>query len=135
MIGYPPLAEKQNPAYEFLLIYFSHTMKKDIHPTYFPEAKIVCACGHVFTMGATKQEMEIEICSYCHPFYTGKEKLVDTAGRIEKYQTRVKKSSAIKAVAPVRRASRARKEQKSAKQILAPSPKLRVSKANKANAK
>ena len=114
-------------------------MKQDIHPIYFPEAKIVCACGHVFTMGATKKEMEVEICSYCHPFYTGKEKLVDTAGRVEKYQTKVKKSSVLKAAAPVRRSTRARKEQRSAKQILTTVPKSegtrRAPKANKAGVK
>lgn len=114
-------------------------MKKDIHPTYFPEAKIVCACGHVFVVGATKKEMEVEICSNCHPFYTGKEKLIDTAGRVEKYQTKVKKSSALKAAAPSARSGRVRKEQKSAKQILSVTPKARVEprvpKAGKTNAK
>jgi len=68
-------------------------MKKDIHPAYYPNAKITCACGHVFTIGATKQSMEVEICSQCHPLYTGKEKLVDTAGRVEKFQAKLKKSA------------------------------------------
>lgn len=73
-------------------------MKKDIHPQYYPKAKVHCACGNVFTVGSTKPEIQIEICSQCHPFYTGKEKLIDTAGRVEKFKARVarKKSPAVK---------------------------------------
>ena len=63
-------------------------MKKDIHPTYFPQAKVVCSCGNTFTVGATKPELKVEICAQCHPFYTGEEKLIDTAGRVEKFKTR-----------------------------------------------
>ena len=63
-------------------------MKKDIHPAYYPKAKIKCACGHVFSVGATKEAMSVEICSHCHPFYTGTEKLLDIAGRVEKFRTR-----------------------------------------------
>ncbi|HEX4104365.1 MAG TPA: 50S ribosomal protein L31 [Candidatus Paceibacterota bacterium] len=63
-------------------------MKNDIHPTYFPQAKVVCACGNSFTVGATQKEIHVEICSQCHPFYTGEEKLIDTAGRVEKFKTR-----------------------------------------------
>ncbi len=63
-------------------------MKKDIHPTYYPEAKIKCACGAVYTVGSTVKEMEIEICSNCHPFYTGKHKFVDIAGQVEKFKQR-----------------------------------------------
>jgi len=63
-------------------------MKADTHPTYFPEAKVTCACGRVFTVGSTKEKLEIEICSNCHPFYTGNEKILDTAGRVEKFKAR-----------------------------------------------
>ena len=63
-------------------------MKKDIHPKYYPEAKVKCACGNKFIVGSTKETIEIEICSKCHPFYTGKEKIVDTAGRVEKFEKR-----------------------------------------------
>ena len=69
-------------------------MKKDIHPTYFPQAKVVCSCGNSFTVGATKPELKVEICSNCHPFYTGEEKLLDTAGRVEKFKTRREKAAA-----------------------------------------
>lgn len=61
-------------------------MKKDIHPQYFPDAKATCACGNTFTVGSTKPELNVEICSACHPFYTGKEKLIDTAGRVDRFR-------------------------------------------------
>lgn len=64
-------------------------MKKDIHPTYYPKAQIKCACGNTFTVGCTKEFMEIEICSHCHPFYTGKEKIIDALGRVEKFKKRL----------------------------------------------
>ena len=63
-------------------------MKKDTHPIYFPDAKVICSCGNSFTVGATKPEIRVEICAKCHPFYTGEEKLIDTAGRVEKFKTR-----------------------------------------------
>ncbi len=63
-------------------------MKKEIHPEYIVDAKITCACGQVFTMGGTKKEISVEICSQCHPFYTGAEKTLDTAGRVEKFKSR-----------------------------------------------
>ena len=64
-------------------------MKKEIHPKWYPEAKIGCACGHEMTAGATVPEIKVEICSQCHPFYTGQEKLVDTAGRVEKFEKKM----------------------------------------------
>lgn len=63
-------------------------MKDKIHPTYYPNAKVRCACGNTFTVGSTKPELNVEICSKCHPFYTGEEKLIDVAGRVEKFKTR-----------------------------------------------
>ena len=63
-------------------------MKKNIHPKYY-EAQIECACGRKLNVGATKEKMAVEICSACHPFYSGKEKLVDAAGRVEKFRARV----------------------------------------------
>lgn len=64
-------------------------MKKDIHPTYHANATTTCACGASFAIGATKEKQEIEICSKCHPFYTGQEKTLDTAGRVEKFKARM----------------------------------------------
>ena len=63
-------------------------MKTDTHPTYFPEAKVVCACGRTFAVGSTKEKISVEICSNCHPFYTGNEKILDAAGRVEKFKAR-----------------------------------------------
>ena len=60
-------------------------MKKGIHPEYV-ESTVVCACGNTFTTRSTKKEIRVEICSQCHPFYTGKQKLIDSAGRVEKFK-------------------------------------------------
>jgi len=68
-------------------------MKKDIHPQYNKEAKVTCACGHVFTVGSTKNDIQVEICAACHPFYTGKQKLLDTAKRVDKFQKRTEAKS------------------------------------------
>src|SRR4030066_1199147 len=65
-------------------------MKADTHPTYFPQAKVVCACGNTFTTGSTKSEIRVEICSNCHPFYTGSAKFLDTEGRVERFQRQAK---------------------------------------------
>jgi len=72
-------------------------MKQKIHPKYYPKAKVTCACGNTFEIGSTVPEMSTEICSACHPLYTGKHKFVDTAGRVDKFQERIKKAEAIKA--------------------------------------
>lgn len=67
-------------------------MKAEIHPTYFPKAKVTCACGNSFEVGSTKEKIEVEICGACHPFYTGNEKIIDTAGRVEKFKARMAKA-------------------------------------------
>jgi len=61
------------------------TMKKGIHPEYM-ESRVVCACGNTFLTRSTKKEIRVEICSQCHPFFTEKQKLMDSAGRIEKFK-------------------------------------------------
>ena len=63
-------------------------MKTDTHPIYFPQAQVVCACGNTFAIGSTKEKLSVEICSACHPFYTGNEKILDVAGRVEKFKAR-----------------------------------------------
>ena len=80
-------------------------MKKDIHPEYYKDAKMICACGATFVTGATRPEIRVEICAECHPFYTGEEKLIDTAGRVEKFKTR-----RAKAAAPAPKKARAKKQ-------------------------
>jgi len=63
-------------------------VKTETHPTYFPNAKVTCACGNAFSVGSTREKIEVEICSNCHPFYTGNDKLMDAAGRVEKFKAR-----------------------------------------------
>ena len=69
-------------------------MKQGIHPTWYPEAQVSCACGNLFTVGATKAEIKVDICSRCHPFFTGEMKFVDTMGRVEKFQKKQKMAEA-----------------------------------------
>lgn len=66
-------------------------MKKDTHPSYYPDAVVSCACGNSFRVGSTKEKLEVEICSQCHPFFTGGAKIVDAAGRVEKFRQRLAK--------------------------------------------
>lgn len=63
-------------------------MKEKIHPKYFTDAKATCSCGNSFTLGSTKPEIKVELCSQCHPFFTGEQRVVDTAGRVERYRRR-----------------------------------------------
>ena len=85
-------------------------MKQDIHPTYYDKAKVKCACGNQFTIGSTKQEIEVEICSNCHPFYTGKEKMIDIAGKVERFKAR--RAKAASAPKPKPKAKKVKKAKK-----------------------
>lgn len=78
-------------------------MKKGIHPNWFPEAKVSCTCGNSFTTGSTVPEIRVEICSNCHPFFTGTQKLVDTLGQVERFQrktadSKVKQAERVKII-------------------------------------
>lgn len=95
-------------------------MKANTHPTYHPKAKVVCACGSTFETGSTVPEIHIEVCSACHPFFTGKQKLVDTARRVEKFTDRVAKKSAVAKT----QGSRKTKTVKRAAQKAAKKPKM-----------
>jgi large subunit ribosomal protein L31 len=66
-------------------------MKKGIHPTYYEEATVVCSCGNSFKTGSTVQSLRVELCSECHPFYTGQQRLVDTAGQVDRFRQRLKR--------------------------------------------
>lgn len=68
-------------------------MKPDLHPIYFQKAGVKCACGNSFTVGSTKEFIDTEICAQCHPFYTKKEKVLDTLGRVQKFKDRASKKS------------------------------------------
>src|SRR3989338_5686470 len=83
-------------------------MKDNIHPNWYPEAKVICACGSAFTTGSTVREIHTEICSQCHPFFTGKEKLIDTEGLVEKFEK--KRALAGKKIAEKKVTEQAKKE-------------------------
>ncbi len=68
-------------------------MKKEIHPKFFEHATFECACGNKMKIGTTKETVKVEICSKCHPFYTGSQQLIDTAGRVERFKARQAKAS------------------------------------------
>ncbi len=72
-------------------------MKEKIHPRYYPDAQVVCGCGNTYTIGSTRKLIKVELCSKCHPFYTGERRLIDTAGRVERFQKRYIKAEAKKA--------------------------------------
>ena len=84
-------------------------MKPTIHPTFFAAATVTCACGNTFTTGSTLPEIKVEICSACHPFFTGQMKYIDTMGRVEKFQASQKAAQAKKYV----KKSQRKKQEKS----------------------
>jgi len=84
-------------------------MKKNIHPKYYPQAKIICACGNIITAGSTKPEMKVEVCSACHPFYTGKKRLIDSTGRLDRFKKRFERTSQIKTEIAKKKAQKAQK--------------------------
>mgnify|MGYP001818893600 FL=1 len=65
-------------------------MKGKMHPKYYDNAKVTCLCGNTFTIGSTKAEIRVEVCSKCHPFYTGEQRIVDSMGRVERFKKRYK---------------------------------------------
>ncbi len=70
-------------------------MKKDIHPKYYDKTEVKCVCGNSFIIGSTKEYINAEICSACHPFYSGKEKMVDTLGRVERFKKKIAKKESL----------------------------------------
>jgi len=87
-------------------------MKDKIHPKYHSDAKVTCSCGNTFTTGSTHTSIQVELCSACHPLYTGKKKLVDTAGRVDKFKARLTKK-----VSGPTRSRRAKREKVRAQKI------------------
>ena len=83
-------------------------MKSNIHPQFYPTAVVTCACGNKFTTGSTAAEIHTEICSSCHPFYTGKQKLVDTAGVVDKFKKRTATAAKLKSVVIEKKPRKAR---------------------------
>ncbi len=70
-------------------------MKSGIHPKYYPEATVTCACGNTWTTGATQETVRTDVCSACHPFFTGEQRIVDTAGQVERFMRRLEKKVEI----------------------------------------
>ena len=65
-------------------------MKDKIHPKYYADAQVICACGHTFVTGSTRKVLKVEVCSNCHPFFTGERRMMDTAGQVERFKRRYK---------------------------------------------
>ncbi len=91
-------------------------MKKDIHPQYFSEAQVVCVCGNKFITGSTVEVLHVEICSACHPFFTGQQKLIDTAGRVERFKKRQAKKTEVSLSRKGKKIKRAIRKTKKEKQ-------------------
>lgn len=72
-------------------------MKKGIHPQYYPQAKVICACGNTWITGATQPVIHTDVCSACHPFFTGEQRIVDTEGHVERFLRRLERSKELKA--------------------------------------
>lgn len=96
-------------------VFYLLKMKKDIHPKYYEKAKASCACGNSFAVGSTLEELKVELCSACHPFYTGKQKLVDSSRRVEKFQAKTEAKNKISSTSKGKRAKRAAQAKKRAK--------------------
>lgn len=87
-------------------------MKANIHPTYLTDVKVVCACGNTFITGSTKQNITVDVCNKCHPFYTGEHRFLDTKGRVDVFQKKQKMAQEFKEKYV---SKKARKEEKSEK--------------------
>ncbi len=85
-------------------------MKKDIHPKYNTKIKASCACGFIMETGSIDSEIKTELCSACHPFYTGKQKLVDTANRVGKFKAKLEKKAEVPKGKTAKRAAKAKKQ-------------------------
>ena len=95
-------------------------MKEGIHPTYYPEATVVCSCGNTWTTGSTQEHIRTDVCSNCHPFYTGEQRIVDTAGQVDRFLKRLNRYGAHQADADKRQQEAQKKaEQRFLKQQLA----------------
>lgn len=111
-------------------------MKADIHPKYFDKAKATCGCGASFVIGSTSEKIEVEICSNCHPFYTGKEKIIDTAGKVEKFKAKAEAAAkAPKKVKKVRKKAEKDEKPKAKSKVVGKKKAKKVAKKTKRVAK
>jgi len=88
-------------------------MKQGIHPKYYPEAKVICSCGATWTTGSTVEVLRTDVCSSCHPFFTGEQRIIDTAGQVDRFQQRLKRQSMFEAEQRAREEMSLRQREKS----------------------
>ncbi len=81
-------------------------MKQGIHPTYYEDAVVICSCGNTWTTGSTQKEIHTDVCSACHPFFTGEQRIVDTAGQVERFMRRLRTHDEIRAQARIKAEAR-----------------------------
>jgi len=81
-------------------------MKQGIHPTYYEDAVVICSCGNTWTTGSTQKEIHTDVCSACHPFFTGEQRIVDTAGQVERFMRRLRTKDAIRTQARIKAEAR-----------------------------
>jgi len=89
-------------------------MKKDIHPEWYPEAQVICSCGATYTMGATQEVIRTDICSACHPFFTGEQRIVDTEGQVERFMRRLERRQELIETEEKRQSKKQRRREKRA---------------------
>jgi large subunit ribosomal protein L31 len=90
-------------------------MREKIHPKYYPEATVICACGNTWKVGSTKETLRTDLCSKCHPFYTGEQRIVDTAGQVDRFMRRLERRTEVIAQQEVlRETEKAEKAEKAA---------------------
>lgn len=115
------------------MVYYTSNMRANIHPTWYKDAKVICACGNSFTTGSSLPEIRVEICSLCHPYFTNQQKLVDTLGQVERFGVRIQKAQVkkeqIKRVEEIRASKKVeeKKEKPTLKDLLMQARKQAVS--------
>ncbi len=92
-------------------------MKAKIHPAYYSDAKVVCACGNTFTTGSTRQHITVEVCYKCHPFFTGEHRFLDAKGRVEEFQRRQKQAQVYKAKIATKKAKTEESRERQSKSL------------------
>ncbi len=97
-------------------------MKSGIHPTFYPDAVVTCACGNTWTTGSTKKEIHTDVCSNCHPFFTGEQRIVDTAGQVERFMKRISAKEQIAAQQPAPEEKKSKKEKRRERRAGAAAP-------------
>jgi len=101
-------------------------MKKDIHPKWYPNAQVICSCGATYTMGATQEVIRTDVCSACHPFFTGEQRIVDTEGQVERFMRRLERRQELVELDEKRQTKKQRRRKKRAIVEIIPESEARV---------